>query len=157
MDNEIIRKYIASVTRSLPRGMRRDVAQELDSLISDMLEKRCGGVLPADRDIKVVLAELGEPWELAAKYSPNPRVLIGSRFYRAYMGVLLITVITMALGVTSSWVLELFASGGAAWYLTLAYWFGNLLLGFWISFGVVTFLFAVTERAVQRYEKKNRH
>ena len=153
MENEVIKHYISSVMRSLPKNIRQDVAQELGSLISDMLEKRCGDVLPTERDIKVVLAELGEPWELSAEYNPKGGFLIGRRFYRVYMLVLSITLISTVFGISLGKILELFQSDSVAWHLSVVSWLLAILQGFFWSLGIVTFIFAVLERAMQYHEQ----
>ena len=53
--NNLIERYIYAVTRHLSPKIRDDVEKELDGLISDMLEERCGDILPTDKDIKIVL------------------------------------------------------------------------------------------------------
>ena len=69
MDSELIRRYVYAVTKRLPRKSREDVAKELNTLIADMLEERCGQVLPTEKDVRVVLTELGTPAELYDQYS----------------------------------------------------------------------------------------
>ena len=61
MKNERIDLYIRSVINLLPKKVRDDAAKEIRELISEMLKKRCGDNLPEEKDIRVVLAELGEP------------------------------------------------------------------------------------------------
>ena len=52
--------------------------QNLETIIQDMLEERCGDVMPTEHDIRVVLTELGTPAELASKYkSETQDCLIG--------------------------------------------------------------------------------
>ena len=74
MNQKLIDRYIRTVTRRLPPKVRGDVEQELASLISDMLEARCGAaagataIAPEEKDIRAVLSELGAPGQLAARY-----------------------------------------------------------------------------------------
>ena len=82
MDSELIRRYIYAVTKRLPRKSREDVAKELNTLIADMLEERCGQVLPTEKDVRVVLTELGTPAELYDQYSgEGKKCLIGPPYY----------------------------------------------------------------------------
>ena len=71
MHQDLIKRYIYAVTKTLPARMREDVEKELHSLISDMLEERCQDMPPTEHDVLVVLTELGRPAELAAKYRPE--------------------------------------------------------------------------------------
>ena len=157
MENEIIKQYISSVKRNLPKNIRQDVSQEIGSLISDMLEKRCGDVVPTERDIKVILAELGEPWELSAEYNSRGGFLIGRRFYRVYMLVLYITVISTVFGISLGKTLELFQNNGVEWFLSVAYWLLAIVQGFFWSFGIVTFIFAVLERVMQYHDRNQKN
>lgn len=71
MNNDLIERYIYAVTKYLPRKNKDDIKEELTGLISDMLDERCGDLPPTEKDVRVVLAELGNPTDLAAKYSPD--------------------------------------------------------------------------------------
>jgi len=85
MKYELAQRYIYAVTKKLPQKMREEVKQELEELISEMLEARCGEVLPADKDLRVVLTELGDPGELAAKYGgQDGRALISGAYFLHY-------------------------------------------------------------------------
>jgi len=68
MSRNLIDRYIRTATRRLPGKLRADVQQELASTISDMLEARCGTAAPGEKDIRIVLSELGAPGKLAAEY-----------------------------------------------------------------------------------------
>ena len=59
--NDLIDRYIYAVTKHMKSAMKKDVAAELETIIQDMLEERCEDVTPTERDIKVVLTELGTP------------------------------------------------------------------------------------------------
>jgi len=143
---EEMNQYISGVTRRIPKNMRQDVSRELESLITDMLEKRCGSVVPTEHDIKVVLAELGGPFELAAKYGPD-RSLISGKYYYVYILTLKIVLLCTAFGITLADIINLF-SGKGVWYMAILNWVGSLWIGFWIAFGIVTFVFAIIERAI---------
>ena len=65
---DLIERYIYAVTKKLPKRMREDISKELYSLIMDMLESRCGEIKPTDKDIRVVLTELGTPSDLANNF-----------------------------------------------------------------------------------------
>ena len=80
--SDLKERYIYAVTHNLPRASRQDIERELDTLIEDMLEARCGNDAPTDKDLRVVLTELGTPAELFRKYSPDAgKALIGEGYY----------------------------------------------------------------------------
>ena len=151
MNNELIAQYIQSVIRNLPKTMRQDIAQELNMLISDMLEKRCGDILPSDRDINVVIAELGEPLELASKYHPCQTVLIGSSVFRTFRTTFTIVFVCSVFGITLGKIIELFSGTDNPWYQILFSWFVSLVQCFFIEFGIVAFIFALYERHKATY------
>ena len=68
MNNDLIQRYIYAVVRYLPLKSHVEVEKELESLISEMLEERCGDIAPTEKDVRIVLLELGSPEELAEKY-----------------------------------------------------------------------------------------
>ena len=60
---ELKERYVYAVSRLLPHKMREDISAELDTLIEDMLEERCQDRPAEEKDLRVVLAELGSPSE----------------------------------------------------------------------------------------------
>ena len=60
-----------AITRRLPAKQCADVAEELRTLISDMLDERCGNLPPTAKDVRVVLTELGTPGEMVRKYTAD--------------------------------------------------------------------------------------
>ena len=87
--NDLIDRYIYADTKHMKSAMKKDVAAELETIIQDMLEERCGDVTPTERDIKVVLTELGTPAELSSKYKGETQdCLIGQPYYSLYVYVL---------------------------------------------------------------------
>ena len=106
MNNDLIERYIYAVTKRLPGKTREDVARELRTLIEDMLKEWCGEVTPSDKDIRVVLTELGTPNELYEQYAGDgKRCLIGPPYYTTYVFVMKIVLICVAFGMTLSAVL----------------------------------------------------
>lgn len=92
--NDLIDRYIYAVTKHMKSAMKKDVAAELETIIQDMLEERCEDVTPTERDIKVVLTELGTPNELASKYKGETQdCLIGQPYYSLYVYVLKIVTV----------------------------------------------------------------
>ena len=87
-DNDLIERYLYAITRHLPSAQRSDVAEELRTLISDMLDERCGSLPPTAKDVRVVLTELGTPGEMVRKYtSGEGECLIGQPYYAQYLYV----------------------------------------------------------------------
>ncbi len=80
---ELKERYVYAVSRLLPHKMREDISAELDTLIEDMLEERCQDRPAEEKDLRVVLAELGSPSEMANHYSPDKdKCLIGPPLFQ---------------------------------------------------------------------------
>lgn len=149
MNSDMIERYIYAVTRRMPRKLGEDVAKELRGLIDDMLKERCGEILPADKDVRVILTELGTPNELYEKYTDHGRgCLIGQPYYTIYVQVLKIVMLCTVFGMTLATliVLILGGNGDEGWLpyvmLGVGQWLGNLFSGVFFAFGAVTALFA---------------
>lgn len=148
MINELIERYVYAVTKRLPYGMRKDIEKELRVLIGDMLEERCKGVRPEERDVRVVLAELGKPSELAAKYDPEgERSLIGPGYYRLYTQVLKLALPIVAMALAISAVVSMaLGDGEGHWFIQIAEWLGNIITVTITLFAGITIAFAIMER-----------
>lgn len=147
MNKELIERYLYAVTRKLPKKIREDVSRELESLIMDMLEERCGEMLPTDKDVRVVLTELGTPTELAEKYDPDPNnSLIGAPYYTLYKYILKIVLICTVFGMAVAGFMVFLTGGIENWYLATLQWIGMIASGTFTAFGFVTLLFAFFQR-----------
>ena len=81
MNNDLIKRYIYAVTCHLPVKSQSEVEKELESVIAELLDARCGDMEPTENDIKAILMELGSPEELAVKYSGDENKAIISGIY----------------------------------------------------------------------------
>lgn len=144
MDSELIRRYIYAVTRHLPRRSREDVAKELHTLIADMLEERCGQVMPSEKDIRVVLTELGTPSELYGQYSGDgKKCLIGPPYYAMYLHVLKIVMICAPIGMTLVFAISVVSGVREEyWFFEVARWIMMMFSGSVTAFAFITALFA---------------
>lgn len=146
MKHELIDRYVYAVTKRMDRKIREDVQNELYGLIDDMLTERCGEMTPTEKDIRVVLMELGSPQELYAKYSDDgDKCLIGQPYYSTYKFVLKIVLICAAVGLTiGSLVVQLLEP--QPWYEAIGKYVGELWTSGLAVFGGLTLLFAVFYR-----------
>lgn len=146
-NDELIERYLYAVTKRLPAATRQDVARELRSLIADMLETRCGELPPTEKDVRVVLTELGTPSALAAQYRPDRKTyLIGPEYYTQYLLILKIVLLSVAFGMAVSGVVTTVLDSGAVWYAAVLQWLGMALFGCAMAFTFVTLLFTGLER-----------
>lgn len=156
MKNDLIDRYIYAVTKRMNHRIRDDVQKELYALVEDMLTERCGNAAPAEKDIRIVLTELGTPQELYAKYDENSgRSLIGPPYYGTYKLVTGIVLACVALGMTVSSLIIHFVEA-QLWYETLLSWISMMWSGCLQGFAIVTILFAFfCRRGVQLGEPFN--
>ncbi|WP_404454494.1 HAAS signaling domain-containing protein [Oceanobacillus kapialis] len=103
---EMVDRYIYAVTQKLPQSQRKDIADELRSLIEDMLEDRAGKGNFADKDVEDVLLELGSPKELADKYRSNQKYLIGPELFDSYLYVLKVVMAVVAISIGIGFVIQ---------------------------------------------------
>ena len=155
MNHELIDRYIYAVTRRLPSKLRGDVEQELAGLISDMLEARCGAVAgaiaiaPEEKDIRIVLTELGAPDKLAAKYSGDEgRALIGGEYFQLYKFVLKLVLPIAAAGIALASVIAMIVDGGpektsTGIFTAVLQPIGGAFAGVIQAFAIITFIFAI--------------
>jgi len=143
MKNELIDRYIYAVTKRMNPKIREDVKNELFGLVDDMLTERCGEAVPTEKDIRIVLTELGTPQELYVKYSDDSeKCLIGQPYYSTYKFVMQIVLGAVAIGMTVLAVMTAFAEL-QPWYETVLEWVSMMWAGELQAFGIVTIIFAV--------------
>ena len=142
MNHDLIERYIYAATKRLSRKQRDDVAQELRGLIDDMLNERCGEVTPTEKDIRVVLTELGTPQELSAQYDEDAKkCLIGQPYYSTYKFVLKIVLLAAAGGITiANLMLQMVEP--QEWFAAITGWLSMAYNSLLASFSIVTILFA---------------
>ena len=142
MKHDLIERYIYAVTKQLPKKQREDVAQELRGLIDDMLNERCGEITPTEKDIRIVLTELGTPQELSAQYEEDAKkCLIGHPYYSTYKFVLKIVLFAAAVGITiANLMLQLVEP--QEWFSAITGWLEMLYNTLLATFAIVTLLFA---------------
>lgn len=154
---DLIARYIYAVTKNLPKKSRREVAENLELAISELLEGRCGEAEPVYEDVRAVLTELGTPSALADQYAPDRRnCLIGGACYTQYRLVLKIVLFSIALGLSVAGAVSA-AVGGPPWYEGFASWLATLIQTLVSGFAWVTLIFALLyHKGVKMEEKPER-
>ena len=140
--NDLIERYVYAVTKYMKADLKKDVSAELETIIQDMLEERCGDVMPTEHDIRVVLTELGTPAELASKYkSETQDCLIGQPYYNLYVYVLKIVTACVIGGMLLAQIMAAVISH-TIWYIAIFRIIGGIFGGVLTGFAFVTLLFA---------------
>lgn len=84
--SDLVERYVHQVGRYLPKKERADIEAELRSLIQDQLDDRFEAA-PSQTDIAAVLAEFGDPRQMAASYN-REQYLVGPDLYPYMMMIL---------------------------------------------------------------------
>jgi hypothetical protein len=91
---DLIERYLEAVTATLQPKRRGEVERELRAAILDALEAR-GASPESEEDVAAVLAEIGEPSQVAAGYEPGSQYLIGPELYPLFRRVIRVTLYTL--------------------------------------------------------------
>ncbi|MFR9775240.1 permease prefix domain 1-containing protein [Micromonospora sp. MS34] len=139
-------RYLAATLRAVPAQRRPELADELRTSIEDMIDDRTGGGQDRATAEREVLTELGNPEQLAPRYSDRRLQLIGPRYFLAWWRLLrtLLSYVPATVGVVTG-VVKATAGGdpGAAIGAGVASALQTAVqTAFW-----VTLVFAVIERA----------
>ena len=141
--NDFIDRYVWAVAKDLPDDARDDVARELRATIEDMVEARGPA---SDETAREVLAELGDPAELALRYSGRTRCLIGPSVYPRYARLLkILLLVIVPVGFAATLIDRLRVAGDDVVPGILAAVNGGLQAGVMVAFWV-TFVFVILER-----------
>ncbi|MFG3599596.1 permease prefix domain 1-containing protein [Micromonospora chersina] len=138
-------RYLAATLGGVPQQRRAELADELRASIEDMIEDRTAGGQDRGAAEREVLTELGNPEQLAARYTDRRLQLIGPRYFLVWWRVLrmLLTFIPAIVGVVTG-VVKATVGGepGAAVGAGIASGLQTAVqIAFW-----VTLCFAVLER-----------
>ena len=105
---DIIERYIYAVTKSMSYKIRKDVSNEIRTLIDDIIKERFSNSSYEIKDIKNILIEIGNPYELAYKYDTDyNKCLIGYPYYIYYKLILKIVLSSTLLGVIVSSIINI--------------------------------------------------
>lgn len=80
-DTSLSARYVDAATRSVPEHQRADLAAELQASIDDQVEARVEAGEDRETAERAVLAALGDPDVLAARYTDRPLHLLGPRYF----------------------------------------------------------------------------
>ena len=85
-------RYVWGVVRAVPESQRPELEPEIRAMIADAIDARSASGAPAgqaDAIERAVLAELGDPEVLAARYTGRTLYLIGPAFFLVWKRLLL--------------------------------------------------------------------
>jgi hypothetical protein len=136
--DQIIDRYVADVVTLLPRQQRRDVAQELRTLLTDEVDAAASGPASREETARELLASFGRPAEVAARYG-SPVTLIDPADTRTFLTLALAGAVLIPFGAVLNTLVDpaqpqrdLRHAIEAAWP-TVFTWLGVLVVGFSIA------------------------
>jgi len=95
--DELIDSYVADVVMLLPRGQRRDVAQELRMLLREEAGAAASGQASREQAARALLASFGRPAEVAARYG-SPVTLIDPADTRRFLTLAMAGAVLIPIG-----------------------------------------------------------
>ena len=136
---DIIERYIYTVTKSMPDKIKEDVSNEIRTLIDDIIKEKFSNSEYKPNDIKNILMEIGNPYELAYKYDTDyNKCLIGYPYYIYYKLVLKIVLSSTLLGMIVSSLVNIFINNEAFNLINTA---SNIFTALLLAFSFVTLIF----------------
>ena len=136
---DIIERYIYAVTKSMPYKIREDVSNEIRTLIDDIIKERFSNSYCEIKDIKNILIEIGNPYELAHKYDTDyNKCLIGYPYYIYYKLILKIVLSSTLLGVIVSSIINIFINNECLNLINIS---SNICTSMLLAFSFVTLIF----------------
>ncbi len=143
---KLIEQYVTAVSYKLPLGRRKDIKDELRSLLMDELEDRFGpdaGVKEAEE----VIRDFGNPSEVAARYRGN-RTIIAESLHDIYFTLLKIVLFALSIAFTVIFVLKLVTENptGTDLLVEILRVPGGIIQGWLSAVGLITLIFIVLSR-----------
>ncbi|MFW5795008.1 MAG: HAAS signaling domain-containing protein [Bacillota bacterium] len=148
MNNHLIEAYIEEVTRRLPENKRKDIKEELVTLIEDQLEEE-------NTSIKAVLESLGDPKILADKYLDRTAYLIGPNYYYAYIATLKLVIPIVLLAISIAMLVGIIFNGELN-ISTVFEFIGSLFMGALQAFTWITIGFAIASKTSSKHFEKEK-
>lgn len=93
---ELKKRYIYAVAKRLPDKNRKDIEDEIETLIDDMAEDMFPDSPQTPEAVQNVLLKLGDPKNLAKNYTGKDNYLIGPGQFENYINVLKIVLFAVA-------------------------------------------------------------
>ena len=149
---DLVERYVHQVGRYLPKNERADIQEELRSLIGDQLDDRFAGT-PSQADMAAVLAEFGDPRQIATSYN-RERYLVGPDLYPYMVMVLrhvwvIVPTVVLFLNIFGA----LASSQEIAWLNLLVETLVAILQATFTFSGVAVMIFALVQRINTELEK----
>lgn len=115
--NNWIDRYIYAVCEKLPKKQRESSEKELRSYVNDAINKQISEkrILNSDSDEEIfkVLIELGSPVEMAEKYYPKYKYLIGPELIELYRLLVFLIVSSVCIGIVVSTFVSIICAQGS--------------------------------------------
>jgi hypothetical protein len=156
---DLINRYVYAVLRHVPATQRADIEKEIRAMIDELLlenkRKRQAsggaqsGVAPDETEVKAVLAELGNPANLARQYMGHAKYVIGPALSETYWLVVRIVLIAVGIGLTVAQTIQLISGTYDQIWTAIGGFIGGLYQGLLAAFAMVTLVFILIEHFAQ--------
>ncbi len=137
--------YVSECVKHLPKKHRKDVALELQSEITSMIEEVEQAGVEQNKAVEQVLNDMGNPKRLADQYLNRKAYLIGPRYYPTYLRLLRIVILSVFIGLTVAYLVGVVFDNGVTAMGFIQYLVGLFNAGLQI-FAWITVIFTLIER-----------
>lgn len=157
-----IDRYLYAIGEKLPKSQKEDIKKELKSIIEDAVDEKVakekaskGEYYEAtEEDILSIINNLGSPVEVAAKYKPSNKYLIGPELYDLYRFLLIIVLGAVGLGISIASAITVMGAQGT--FIELLYKLPLQLISAGMNaVGSVTIVFMIIQHFASENQIKN--
>lgn len=142
---EIIDKYIYAIGKKLPMKSKKEVMDELKSLMLDEIEAKYGDS-PSEDDLLRYIKEYGSPSEVAARYRKN-EMIIANDYSELYYLLIKIVVFALSIAFLTVFLINIITNLNNPNILhNVLQFFGNIFSASLSAIGAITILFIIISR-----------
>ncbi len=144
---ELIERYIYAVGQKIWSKNRKDIEEELRSILYDNLEEISEGGEPDQEKVKEMLKNYGTPSQVASRYGSSDKYIIGPKVYDAYNFTLKIVLTVLFFLTTAGVILSIVTQTSEPHIgVRILELIPRYITAFATGIGFVTIIFSLIER-----------
>jgi len=142
---ELIDKYIYEIGKKLPVKTKKEIINELHSLMLDEIESQYGSD-PSEDQLREYIDEYGSPWEVAARYRKD-EMIISNAYSELYYLLIKIVVFALSIAFLTIFIINVVTHIDNPNILNNIFkLFGNIISASLSGVGAVTIVFILISR-----------
>ncbi len=148
---ELIDKYIYEIGKKLPLKSKKEIINELQSLMLDEIESQYG-TNPSDQELREYINDYGSPWEVAARYRKE-EMIISNAYSELYYLLIKIVVFALSIAFLTIFIINIVTHLDNPNILNNVFkLFGNIISASLSGVGAVTLVFILISRNFEEKE-----